>query len=54
MTEPTIPLVELRAKAGDPDFLRSAAEAVVQMLMDANVEGLIGASRHERSDDRMT
>ena len=27
MTETTIPLAELLAKAGDPDFLRSAAEA---------------------------
>jgi transposase-like protein len=54
MTEQTIPLVELLAKAGDPDFLRSAAEAVVQMLMEADVEGLIGASRHERSDERTT
>jgi transposase-like protein len=54
MTEPSLPLVELLAKAGDPDFLRSAAEAVVQMLMEADVEGLIGAARHERTDERTT
>ena len=49
MTEPSLPLVELLAKAGDPDFLRNAAEAVVQILMEADVEGLIGAARHERT-----
>jgi transposase-like protein len=42
------------AKAGDPDFLRQAAETVVQMLMEADVEGKIGASRHERSGERVT
>jgi transposase-like protein len=54
MTETTIPLAELLAKAGDPDFLRSAAEAVMQMLMEADVEGLIGAARHERTGERTT
>jgi putative transposase len=54
MTEPRLPLTELLAKAGDPDFLRSAAEAVVQMLMEADVEGLIGAGRHERTGERIT
>jgi putative transposase len=54
MTEPSLPLVELLAKAGDPDFLRNAAEAVVQMLMEADVEGLIGAARHERTGERTT
>jgi len=52
MTETTIPLAELLAKAGDPDFLRSAAEAVMQMLMEADVEGLIGVARHERTGER--
>jgi putative transposase len=54
MTETTIPLAELLAKAGDPDFLRSAAQAVVQMLMEADVDGLIGAARHERTGERVT
>lgn len=54
MTEQTLPLTELLAKAGDPDFLRTAAEAVVQMLMEADVEGLIGAARHERTGERIT
>jgi putative transposase len=46
-------LVELLQKSGDGDFLRSVAEAVLQILMEADVEGLIGASRHERSTDRL-
>ncbi len=34
MTEDRLPLAELLAKAGDGDFLRSVAEAVVQLLME--------------------
>jgi mutator family transposase len=40
--------------SGDGDFLRSVAEAVLQILMEADVEGLIGAGRHERSAERLT
>jgi len=40
-------------KSGDGDFLRAVAEAVLQILMEADVEGLIGAGRHERSADRL-
>jgi putative transposase len=54
MTDERLPLAELLAKAGDGDFLRSVAEAVVQLLMETDVEGLIGAGRHERSGDRTT
>ena len=54
MTEDRLPLAELMAKAGDGDFLRSVAEAVVQLLMETDVEGLIGAGRHERSGERTT
>ena len=54
MTEDRLPLAELLAKAGDGDFLRSVAEAVVQLLMEADVEGVIGAGRHERTADRQT
>ncbi len=54
MTEDTLPLAELLAKAGDGDFLRSVAEAVVQLLMETDVEGMIGAGRHERTGDRTT
>ncbi len=48
MTEDRLPLNELLQKAGDGDFLRAVAESVLQLLMEADVEGLIGAGRHER------
>jgi hypothetical protein len=54
MTEDRLALAELLQKAGDGDFLRAVAEAVLQILMEADVEGLIGAGRHERSPERMT
>ena len=54
MTEDRRPLAELLAKAGDSDFLRSVAEAVVQRLMETGVDGLIGAGRHERTAERAT
>jgi transposase-like protein len=53
MTEDRLPLAELLQKAGDGDFLRTVAEAVLQILMESDVEGLIGAARHERSADRL-
>ena len=53
MTEERLPLTELLQKAGDGDLLRSVAEAVLQLLMEADVEGLIGAGRHERSPERL-
>ena len=51
MTDDRLPLAELLAKAGDSDFLRSVAEAVLQMLMEADVEGLIGAVLLEANDE---
>ena len=54
MTEDRLPLAELLAKAGYGDFLRSVAEAVVQLLMETDVDGLIGAGRHERTAERAT
>jgi len=53
MTEDGLPLAELLQKAGEGDFLRAVAEAVVQLLMEADVEGLVGAGRHERSPERL-
>jgi putative transposase len=53
MIEDRLPLAELLQKAGDGDFLRSVAEAVLQILMETDVEGLIGAGRHERSAERL-
>ena len=53
-TEDRMALNELMQKAGDGDFLRSLAETVLQMLMEADVEGLIGARRHaDREHGRM-
>ena len=54
MTEETVMLAELLEKAGDGDFLRAVAEAVLQLLMESDVEGLIGAGRYERSGERIT
>src|SRR5215469_15568571 len=54
MTEERLALSELLEKAGDGDFLRTVAEAVLQLLMEADVEGLIGAGRYERSGERTT
>ena len=54
MTEDRLPLTELLAKAGDGDFLRSMAEAVAQLLMETDVEGMIGAGAargHGRAGD---
>jgi putative transposase len=48
MTEEGLPLNELLQKAGDGNLLRAVAESVRQLLMEADVEGLIGAGRHER------
>jgi putative transposase len=53
MTEERLPLAELLAKSGDADFLRAVAEAVLQLLMEADVEGLIGAGRYERTGARL-
>src|SRR5512142_1594307 len=53
MTDDRLPLAELLQKAGASDFLRAVAETVLQLLMEADVEGLIGAGRHERSPERL-
>src|SRR5512143_891857 len=53
MTAERMALAELLQKSGDGDFLRTVAEAVLQILMEADVEGLIGAGRHERSAERL-
>ena len=54
MTDDRLPLADLLAKAGDQDFLRAVAESVLQLIMEADVEGLIGAGRFERSTERAT
>src|SRR5512143_1875683 len=54
MTDDTMALSELMQKAADGDFLRTVAEAVLQLLMEADVAGVIGAGRQERSAERVT
>ena len=54
MTEERLVLAELLEKAGDGDFLRAVAEAVLQLLMESDVDGMIGAGRYERSGERTT
>jgi transposase-like protein len=54
MTEERLVLAELMEKAGEGDFLRAVAEAVLQLLMETDVEGLIGAGRYERNGERTT
>ena len=54
MSEERLALPELLEKAVEGDFLRAVAEAVLQLLMETDVEGLIGAARYERSGERTT
>lgn len=54
MTKTTMPLAELLAKHDEGDFLRAVAEAVLQLIMEADVEGVVGAGRHERAEGRTT
>ena len=52
MTKTNMDLSELLAKHDQGDFLRTIAEAVLQLIMETDVEGLIGAGRHERNGER--
>jgi transposase-like protein len=54
MTKMNMDLSELLAKHDQGDFLRGIAEAVLQLIMETDVEGIIGAGRHERTGDRTT
>lgn len=42
-TDDRLPLAELTAKSGDADFLRAIAENILQLIMVAYIDGLIGA-----------
>ena len=48
MTDDRLPLAELMAKTGDGDFLRTIAESVLQIIMEADVDGLVGAVHTQR------
>lgn len=54
MTKTTMNLAELLEKQDDGDFLRAVAEAVLQLIMEADVDGVVGAGRHERAEGRTT
>ena len=54
MTKMNMDLSELLTKHDQGDFLRGIAEAVLQLIMETDVEGIIGAGRHERSGERTT
>jgi transposase-like protein len=47
-------LMDALQQADDGNFLRSLAETVLQILMEADRDGLIGAGRYERSGERAT
>ena len=53
MTEDRMTLIEILQKVGEGDFLRTLPESVLQILMEADVEGVIGAGRHERNQERL-
>ena len=52
MTDDRMALLDALQKADDGNFLRALAETVLQILMEADVEGVIGAGRYERSGER--
>ena len=54
MTKPSMNLAELPEKHDDGDFLRAIAEAVLQLIMETDVRGVIGAGRHQRAEGRTT
>ena len=52
MTDSSMTLIDLLQKHDEGDFLRVVTEAVLQTLMEHDVEGMIGAGRYERGDGR--
>ena len=55
VTKIDMDLTELLQKHDQGDLLlRSIAAAVLQVMMESDVDGLIGAGRHERSGQRTT
>lgn len=54
MAEDSMALIELIQKADGDDFLRSLAEAVLQLLIETDGDCLIGAIRHEQNAERVS
>ena len=52
MTTISMALKRLLDKAGSEEFLRNALENILQLLMDTDVSGQIGAVWHERTPAR--
>lgn len=52
MTNDRMALVQLLEKGADADLLREMIGYVAQRLMDAEVEGLVGAAHGQRSESR--
>ena len=53
MTESSMALLELVEKHGDGDFLRELGQWTLQRLMELEADAKCGASRHERSVERV-
>ena len=54
MSRTIMDLSELLQKHDQGDLPRGIAEAVLQLIMEAEVDGTIGAGCHERNGDRTT
>lgn len=54
MTDDRMALMEALQKADDGNVLRGLAQTVLRILTEAEVEGVIGAGRDERSGGRST
>ena len=52
MTDDRMALIEALRQADGGNFLRSLAETVLQILTEADREGMIGAGRYERTGER--
>ncbi len=51
MTKMNMDLAEFLGKHDRRDLLRSIAAAMLQLIMEADIDGLIGAGRHARSSE---
>jgi hypothetical protein len=54
MTDDTMAFFNLVRERGSGDLLKDLAEAVLQRLMEYDVENLVGAARYERNEARTT
>jgi len=54
MTDDTMAFFNVVRERGGDDLLKDLAEAVLQKLMDYDVENLVGAARYERNEARTT